>query len=334
MSIADFLAAITFLTVIIYAIFGGADFGSGVWDLTAGSSKGGWRTRRLVDHAIGPVWEANHVWLIFVIVLLFGGFPAAFTDLMTTMAVPWWLAALGIVARGAGFAFRKYAPTLAAARIAGVIFAVSSLATPFFLGAIAGAVASGRVSPAAAAESGVAWLSPTSILGGVLAVATCTFLAGVFLTAEATSLGDDELAEELRRKSLIGGAVTGVVAAAGIPVLIADAPVLVDGLVGPGLAAIVASTIAGLTTMWLLATRRLRRARLGATIAVGAVVAGWGLAQYPWMLVDHLTIEQAAGARTSVLALSIAAVVAVVLVVPALVLLFVLSEQNRVGVDR
>ncbi|MEZ5167711.1 MAG: cytochrome d ubiquinol oxidase subunit II [Acidimicrobiales bacterium] len=130
MSLADVVAAILFAAVVLYAVFGGADFGSGVWDLFAGSAERGGRLRRLVDHAIGPVWEANHVWLVFVLVFLWTGFPVVFADLMRTLSIPFWLAGLGIVLRGSTFAFRKFSPSLRWARIAGATFAVSSLMTP------------------------------------------------------------------------------------------------------------------------------------------------------------------------------------------------------------
>ena len=145
MNLADVVAIIMFLGVVLYAVFGGADFGSGVWDLTAGNAEKGGRLRRVIDHALGPVWEANHVWLIFVLVFLWTGFPDPFAAIMRTLGIPFWLAGLGIVLRGAGFAFRKFAPDVGFAKAAGVVFAASSLITPFFLGAIAGAVASGRV---------------------------------------------------------------------------------------------------------------------------------------------------------------------------------------------
>ena len=200
MSPADAVAAIMFAAVILYAVFGGADFGSGVWDLTAGNAERGARLRRLIDHAIGPVWEANHVWLIFVLVLLWSGFPEPFTDLMRTLAIPLWLASLGIVLRGAAFAFRKYSPTLRWAQTAGVVFAASSLLTPFFLGAIAGAVASGRVPAEGDAGLWTSWLSATSILGGVLAIATCTFMAGLLLAAEAESVLGTRVGPTRRRR--------------------------------------------------------------------------------------------------------------------------------------
>jgi len=330
---ADAVAAVMFLAVVAYAVFAGADFGSGVWDLTAGDAERGAPTRRLIDHAVGPVWEANHVWLIFVLVFCWTGFPEAFGALMGSMGVPFWLAGLGIVARGAGFAFRKYAPSLVWARVAGALFAGASLITPFFFGAIAGGVASGRVPVDDRASVGPfsAWLGPTSILGGLLAVATCTFMAGVLLTADAQRLGWDELAEELRVKTLVGGAITGVIALAGIPVLIIDGETLVEGLLGRGLTLVVASALAGVSTMVLLARHELRAARVAAVVAVSTVVLGWGVGQYPWILVDELTIDQAAGAEAALIGLLVAAGLAAVLVVPPLVYLFRLADSNRVG---
>lgn len=335
MSLADAVAAVTFAAVVAYATFGGADFGSGVWDLTAGRAGRGAPLRRLVDHAIGPVWEANHVWLIFVLVFLWTGFPEPFTDLVRATAVPFWLAGVGIVARGAGFAFRKFAPTLAWAEAAGVVFAAASLLTPFFFGTIAGAVAEGRVPAGGPAQEELSiwtpWLGPVSIMGGILAVATCTFLAGVLLTAEAVRLGQDDLAETLRIRSLIGGAATGVIALAGIPLVLDAGGPLRDGLLGRALPLILVSAAAGMASMWLLATRRVRPARITAAVAVASVVAGWGVAQYPWILVGETTIAEGAGARATLIGLLVTTGLAAVIVVPALVYLLWLAEGGRLG---
>ncbi len=331
MSLAELVAVILFTGVVVYSVFGGADFGSGVWDLTAGNSRRGAPTRRLIDHAIGPVWEANHVWLIFVLVFLWSAFPQAFVALMRTLALPFWFAGLGIVARGAGFAFRKYAPTLGWAQVAGVIFAGASLLTPFFLGTIAGAVASGRVPATGTGDLWSSWLNPTSILGGLLAVSTCTFMAGVLLVAVADRLGQAELAAELRAKSLIGGVVTGVIVLAGIPILALDDETLVDGLLGRALPVVIASGLGGLSALWLLWQGRLQTARVAAAAAVALVVAGWGVAQYPWILVDQLTIDEAAGARATLVGLVVATGLAAVLVVPPLLYLFRLADTSAVA---
>ena len=331
--IVDVVAAIMFLAVVLYAVFAGADFGSGVWDLTAGDALRGGRLRRLIDHAIGPVWEANHVWLVFVLVFLWTGFPDAFASLMRTLAIPFWLAGLGIVLRGAGFAFRKFSPTLRWARVAGVLFAGSSLITPFFLGAIAGGVASGRVPAEGTGAPWSSWLNPTSILGGVLAVSTCTFLAGVFLPADAAGLGASDLAERLRRRSLAVGAATGALALVGIVPLAIDAETLFDRLASRGAPLVAVSALGGAATLVLLYRRQLRAARLGAVIAVGSIVVGWGVAQYPWILVDELGVDDAAAEPVTLWGLVIASGLAAVLVVPPLLYLYVLADRNQVGVE-
>ena len=325
----DAVAAVMFAAVTLYAVFAGADFGTGLWDLLAGGAKKGAPTRRLIDKALGPVWEANHVWLIFVIVLLWSGFPRPFATIMRELAIPFWLVGLGIVLRGSGFAFRKFAPTLQAARLAGIVFAGSSLFTPFFLGTIAGAIASGRVG--AGIEDEVIWLSPTSILGGLLATGTCAFLAAVFLTQEAERSGDTELTEYLRIRSLISGSVTGLISLAGIGVLASDAPTLFEGLTGRGTPEIIIAAIAGSFTMVMLAQGYTRRARVAAVTAVGAVMAGWGFAQYPWILVDNVTIAEGAGHPSTLTALLVAAAIATVFVVPSLVLLFRLVDTDQLG---
>lgn len=333
MSLVDVVAAMMFLGVVLYAIFAGADFGSGVWDLVAGDARRGGRHRRLIDHAIGPVWEANHVWLIFVLVFLWTAFPDAFAQLMRTMALPFWFAGLGIVLRGAGFAFRKFSPSLGWARVAGAAFAGSSLITPFFFGAIAGGVASGRVPAEGTGDLWSSWLNPTSILGGVLAVATCTFLAGVFLAADAAGLGAPDLAEWFRRRSMVVGTATGAIALIGIAPLAADADTLFDRLVSRGAPLVGISAVGGIATLALLRANRLREARAAAAVAVGSIVVGWGVAQYPWVLVDEMRIDEAATEAATLWGLVIAFGLAGLLVVPPLLFLLVLADRNRVGVE-
>src|SRR6185312_5835242 len=209
MSTAVVVAAAMFVGVLAYALLGGADFGSGFYDLTAGAGWRGAELRTLVDHSIGPVWEANHVWLIYILVMWWTGFPVAFAAAMTTLFTPMMLALAGIVLRGAGFAFRKYAETYAQARLFGAIFAGSSLITPFFLGTVAGAVGSGRVPAGGYGDPIGSWLNPTSVVGGCLAIMTCALLAGVFLTADAARAGRHELAERLRTRTLAVGTVAG-----------------------------------------------------------------------------------------------------------------------------
>lgn len=328
MSVEDVVAVMMFGGVVVYALTGGADFGSGVWDLLAGGDEAGGPLRAQIDKSIGPVWEANHVWLIYILVFMWTGFPTMFGALMSTLFVPWLLVGLGIVLRGATFAFRKFSATMGEARLYGVLFAASSLITPFFLGMIAGAVASGRVPAEGHGNVWTSWTGPTSWIGGVLAVLTCTFLAGTFLAADADRAGDGELAATIGRRALIAGAVTGIVALAAVLPLEADADSLASGLHGRGAALIVISAVAGAFSLLRLLQGRWARARLGAAIAVAAVVIGWGVGQYPDVLVDELTIDQAAGARSTMIGLIITFAFAAVTVLPALAWLFILVNRE------
>ena len=327
MSLPVVVAAAMFAGVVVYAVLGGADFGSGFWDLTAGDARRGGEVRALVDHSIGPVWEANHVWLIYVLVFWWTVFPRAFAAVTTTLYLPLALALLGIVLRGASFAFRKYAATLRLAQAFGVVFATSSVVTPFFLGTVAGAIAAGRVPAGGHGDAIGSWVHPTSLTAGVLAVGTCSFLAGVFLTADAAHAGDAALSEHLRRGSLAVAAVTGVIVLAALVPVRQDAETLGDGLLGRAAPLVLASVACGVLTLWALVGRRHVLARLGAVGAVVAVVLGWGVAQYPWLLVDQLSIADAAGARSTQAALLVVAALAVVIVVPPLAYLLWLTQQ-------
>ena len=329
MSLAVLVAIAMFAGIVLYALFGGADFGSGFFDLTAGGAERGGELRVLIDHSIGPVWEANHVWLIYILVIWWTGFPEAFAAATTTLMLPLALALVGIVLRGASFAFRKYSATLAQARLFGAVFAGSSLITPFFLGAAAGAVASGRVHAEGNGDQLSSWLHPTSLFGGLIAVGTCAFLAGVFLTADAERSGHRALGEALRVRTIGVGIVTGIVVFAALIPIKHDSPTLADRLLGPAAPLVVASAVAGATTLVLLYRRRYSHARLGAVAAVASVVIGWGVAQYPWMLVDEVTIEDAAGAPATLRGLLVVVALAGIIVVPALAYLFRLTQSER-----
>jgi cytochrome d ubiquinol oxidase subunit II len=329
--LVDAVAATIWVGVLAYAVFGGADFGSGFWDLTAGGARRGAAMRAQIDHSIGPVWEANHVWLIFVVVYLWTAFPSGFAALATELYLPLALAAVGIVFRGGAFVFRKSAATVAQARFFGVLFASSSVVTPFFLGAATGAVASGRTSAAGDSDILTVWLGPTSWLGGVLAVGTCAWLAAVFLAADAHRNGDDALAERFRRRALGTGAVIGAISLAGVFVLRADAETLADHLQGEGASFVVASAAGGATAMLLVARQRFVTARVPAVIAVVAIVTGWGVGQYPWFLVDELRLDDAAAPDATLVALLVAFALAIVLVVPALAWLLHLSDRGSLG---
>jgi cytochrome d ubiquinol oxidase subunit II len=327
--VSTFAAVVLFIGVVAYAVLGGADYGAGFWDLTAGGAEGGREPRHLVDQSLAPVWEANHVWLIFCLVMLWTGFPGAFAAIMTTLYVPLGLAALGIVVRGSGFAFRKVFVVTAQQRVVGAAFAVSSVLTPFFLGTVAGGIASGRVPAEGHGDPVTSWLNPTSLLGGVLAVLACAFTAAVFLDAEARRRDEPKLERWFRRRARVTALVTGAVALAGIAILRSDAPRLFDGLLTRGLVFVLLSGMCGLGALALVRRGAPRLVQGLAVSAVGAIVVGWGVAQFPYLLGTHLSIRAAAAPTSTLVALTVVAVAAVLLVVPSMGLLFVLQQRGR-----
>jgi cytochrome d ubiquinol oxidase subunit II len=322
-------AVVLFAAVTVYAVFGGADFGAGFWDLTAGGAERGARPREIIDHAIGPVWEANHVWLIFSFVVLWTCFPEAYASIMLTLFVPLTIAAFGIVLRGSSFAFRKVVFRTRDRRNFGAAFAISSVIVPYSMGAVAGGIASGRV-PAGgkAGDPWSSWVNPTSILGGVLAVCVVAYLAAVYLIWDAHRLGDEPMVEHFRGRAIGAAVVAGVVAAVGIFVLRADAKYLFDGLTSRALPLVILSAVAGLATLWLLQRRQRYGARLTAIAAAAALVVAWGVGQWDYMLPETLTVEQAAAPSGTIAAILVATALAAVLVVPAIGLLYTLDQRG------
>src|SRR5262245_9415350 len=222
------VAAILFVVIAAYALFGGADFGGGIWDLVAGGPERGEAPRELIDESITPVWEANHVWLIFILVLLWTSFPPAFAAIMIALFIPLSLSLLGIVLRGAGFAFRHTAQRLRMQQLTGALFAVSSLITPFFMGTVVGAVATGQVPVHPAGNVLAAWTSATAILTGFLFVAACAYISAVFLVLEARQRGQRELTSYFARRAIAAGLVTGALAGGTFAELSASAPRVFD----------------------------------------------------------------------------------------------------------
>ncbi|MFG3436558.1 cytochrome d ubiquinol oxidase subunit II [Nonomuraea sp. NPDC047897] len=330
MPLAEIMLAVMWVGLTAYVLFGGADFGAGVWDLLAGGAERGARRRALVEHSIGPVWEANHVWLIFVIVLMWTGIPSVFAAVASTLYIPLTLAALGIIARGAAFAFRKVSAELWQRRLFGAAFAFSSLVTPYFLGAVAGALASGRVPPGIARGDLVtSWVNPTSAIAGALAVGTAAYLAAVYLTRDAERTGQDDLAEQFRRRALATGVVVGVLSAAGLLVLRADAPGLFAELVaGRALPLLALSVATGLASLVLLQMRAYVAVRVSAALAVAGLLWGWGVGQYPELL-PGVTLDDAAATDT-VLAASLGSLaVGALLLVPSLWWLYATFQREH-----
>jgi cytochrome bd ubiquinol oxidase subunit II len=323
----DVVAAILWIGVTLYAMFGGADFGAGMWDLVAGRSERAERARALIDHSIAPVWEANHVWLIFVLVVLWTAFPPAFSAVMTTLYVPLALAALGIVLRGSGFAFRHAlaGPVRAPATR---VFGISSLLTPFFMGTVVGAVASGEVPAGGGGDPLSSWTGIVPLITGVLFVAASAYLAAVFLVRDAGAAGDEDLEDYFGRRALAMAMIAGGAAVAGVLALRSDARFVYDGLTGPGLPLVIASGLCGLGALVLLARRVTLAIRPLAVAAVAAVVWGFFVAQHPYMLPESLTIDEAVGVSATQTGVIIVFVVAGIVCLPAFGLLYLLANRR------
>jgi cytochrome d ubiquinol oxidase subunit II len=284
---------------------------------------------------MAPVWEANHVWLIFVLVVLWTAFPEAFGSITSTLAIPLFLAGLGIVLRGGAFALKGEAATIGEARALGATFALSSVLVPFFLGASAGAIAAGEVPVGnAAGEVWGSWTGTLPIFVGLLAVASGAHLAAVFLGADSHRAGRPELVDAFRARALGSGLAAGALAIAGLAVVNSDAPALYDGLTsGAGLACVIGSAAAGLVTLALEWRERFEIARYTAAAAVAAIVAGWAVAQEPYILPPELTVREAAAPDATLTALLIAATVGMALLLPALAWLFKLALSGRLAYE-
>ncbi|HWH95846.1 MAG TPA: cytochrome d ubiquinol oxidase subunit II, partial [Baekduia sp.] len=326
MSLADVPMLFVLTGLVFYVALAGPDFGAAIWQVTARRDERGERLRDLAHDAMAPVWEANHVWLIFVLTIMWTSYPEAFGSIASTLCVALFLAGLGIVVRGAAYALRAGTRTLREQTRIDAASAVSSVLTPFALGAAIGGVASGRVPVGnATGDLWSSWINPTSLVTGAIAVATAAYLAAVFLSADAVRLGHAELAEDFRRRALGAGVVAGALAAGGLLVLHDDARRIYDGLLtGDGLPALVVSALAGLATLALVVGRRYEPARYSAALAVAAIVVGWALAQAPTLL-PGLTIHEAAASHDTLVAVVIAVAAGGLVVFPSLALLFRLT---------
>jgi cytochrome d ubiquinol oxidase subunit II len=325
---ADAAAAILWVGATFYALFGGADFGGGFWDLIAGGAEKGERPRALIQRSLTPVWEANHVWLIFILVVLWTAFPPAFSAIMTTLYVPIALAALGIVLRGSGFAFRKAVEGLQARRAAGAAFAISSVLTPFFMGAVVGAIASGNVPADGNGAPFSSWLEPLPLLTGAMFVATGAYLSAIFLVGDARRAGDAELETYFVRRGLAAAAVAGVAAAFGLIELHAEARYIFDRLTSQGLPLVILSALCGIALLAVLLRGGRRPLRPLAAGAVVAVIWGWGVAQFPYLLPTSLKIGEAAAPSATLDVVFVVFAIAAVLVLPSLGLLYTLTQRD------
>lgn len=326
MDIALLALIVLWWGLIAYAVLGGADFGAGVWALFVRGQQAE-KHRDFINHALGPVWEANHVWLIFLIVGLFNVFPRAFAQLSIALFIPFSLALIGIVLRGAAFIFRYYA-TDAKGQFAvwwARVFSVSSLLTPFFLGAGAAAVASGNLlapDGIAHAEYFASWTSPFALTIGAMAVTLCATLSAIYLAVEADAAHDNELTESYRWKALIAGGITAVLGALGLALSISESPLLWQGMLTRAIPVVVATMLVGLAAAGTLYYKKYRLARILVVAETAFLLGSWGLSQYPYIIPPHITIANAANDPNVILTLLIAIGVGLMILLPSLYYLF------------
>lgn len=335
MTAADGILIVIGAGAIAYTLLGGADFGGGVWDLFAHGRRGG-EQRTLIASTMGPVWEANHVWLVFVLIGLFSGFPTAFGALCRLLAVPLAVALLGIVLRGGAFVFRQYgggfadgadraagaagaeratAPDPAGPAVRGTaawgrVFAIASALTPAALGYCAGAVATGRLG------------GPFPLVAAALAFTFCAYLAAVYLCREAELRARPALVRDFRARALLAAVVAGALATTAPAVLAHDAPALADRLWQRAGWLVGLSVLSGLSSLGALLTGRFRVARALSALAVASVLAGWGAAAYPYLVPPGLTVTAAAGPPQTLPVILAVLVAGFAVTVPSLLLLF------------
>jgi cytochrome bd ubiquinol oxidase subunit II len=329
MVLAYVMLAILWLALITYAVLGGADFGAGVWDLLyIGDREVTRRKHTFINHALGPVWEANHVWLIFLIVGLFTAFPLVFSTLSVVLFLPFTLALIGIVLRGAAFVFRVYGVRSdnAGASLWGLVFSFASTITPFILGASAAAVASGHIrAPSGVAQAdvtGATWLTPFAIIIGLMAVTLCATLAAVYLTVEAKQSGDEQLTGAFRLRAIVSGAITAALGGLGLLLSPGEAPLLWNGMLAHALPVVIATMLVGLATAAALLTRRYRIARVLIIVETAGLLGSWGLSQLPYLIPPDITIASSANAPAVLQFTLIGTLIGMALLLPSLYYLF------------
>ena len=315
------VAGVMLISLIIYVLTGGADFGGGIWDLFATGPRVK-AQRALITQAIAPIWEANHVWLIVIVVLLFVAFPVAFAAISTALHIPLTLMLIGIVLRGSAFVFRTYdVQSDTTHRRWSRVFAVASVITPVMLGITLGAVASGTIH--VDMESGQvdtdfisAWLAPFPFAIGFFTLMLCALLAAVYLTLET---GDTALQEDFRRRALMAAVSVGAMAGLSFILSAEGAPTIRRGL-GSAPWSIPFQILTGAVALWAIWTiwnRQFRLARILVLIQVTLIVFGWGLAQYPYLVAPDLTFSNTAAPDAVLRPMLIVLGVGGVLLVPA-----------------
>jgi cytochrome d ubiquinol oxidase subunit II len=333
------LAGALGLSILLFALAGGADFGAGLWSLLARGGERGREQQQLVERAIGPIWEANELWVVVSTVILWSAFTPAFAAYGNALYIPFVLAIAGILLRGAFLAFRIEAQEEApgAYKWFGEIFGSMSIVTPFFLGTAAGAIASGRLrlNENELPVDGYfqPWLGPFPLIVGVLGVTTCAYLAAMYLTIEAS--GNEPLQEDFRLRGIVAGVALGVLGVIALPITRSDAPYMWEGIsVGPGLALMAGAALSLVVSVGLLFLRRYWLARFAAIVQVVAVFGAWAIAQYPYLLVPDITIQDAASPHPVLVAMFILLIAYVVVLGPALWFLFRLFKRHPSGQEK
>lgn len=330
--LANLCLALDFLALIAYAVLGGADFGGGVWDLLARGPSAN-RQRAAVAHAIGPVWEANNVWLIFVLVVTWTAFPIVYAALSEALIIPLGLVLVGIIFRGSAYAFRwQYGGQGRVWGAWGSVFSVASTITPFMLGTVAGAIAGGDIrvrNGVAVSDIWTPWLTPFALSCGFFAVGLCAVLAATYLTVEAENTGDQELLRAFRTRAIISGAVTALIGAIAAVLAYNESPVLWSGLTGKALPFSLGAVLIGLATAFCLLTRSYRIARLLVAAETACILAAWGFAQYPYLIIPDVTVESAASPVSTLSALLIFSLLGLALLLPSLWYLFRIFKSRN-----
>lgn len=318
------VASLIMASLTAYVVLGGADFGGGVWDALAGGASAQ-AQRAAIARAMGPVWEVNHVWLIFVIVGTWTAFPTAFAAMFTLLAVPLTVALAGIVLRGSAFALREKVADLGHPRFGlGPLFGAASIVTPIVLGAAVGALACGHAGEPVAATS--AWLQPFSLAVGAFALCMCALLAAVFLTLET----EGDLREVFRTRAIAAWMATAIVGVVALGAARSGAPRLFSALLGGEATPLfVAALVVGLGTLAMLWARRYAIARACAVAQVTLVLWTWALGQYPYIVVPTLTIAQAAAPANTMRAFFAIALIGLAILVPSLWYLFAVFKAGK-----
>jgi cytochrome d ubiquinol oxidase subunit II len=316
--------------LVLYTVLAGADFGAGIWQLLSGPGERGEQIREHAHESMGPVWEANHVWLIFVLTVTWTAYPVFFGSLASTLSVALFIAGLGIILRGGTYALRSGAVDARETLLIDGVFSIASLVAPFALGCAAGAIAAERVPVGnAAGHPFSSWLAAVPIAVGVLALCFSVYMAAIFLAGDAQRAGNTEMADAFRARSLIAGGIAGAVAIAALIVIHGNAHSLYAGLThGGALATMIVSLLAGLVTLVLVWIRRYEPARITGAVAVAAVIAGWALARNP-VLLRGLTIDQAAAGHDTLVTVIVAVIGGGIVMFPALGLLFTITLRRR-----